>query len=67
MELAKIVYEISPKATLRALPVGIEAVVPADKITPPALRKAASKLKKEGYLFTITTKGVQDAHITRLQ
>ena len=68
MKLAKIIYTISVRETLRNMPIGEEVVIPASAgIDEHYLRQTASRLKKDGMKFTITTKGVLDAHVTRLQ
>lgn len=67
MKIIEYKHEISPTETLKALPVGVEVVVPAGGIKTSTLRNTASKLRKEGYLFKIETRGVHDPHITRLQ
>lgn len=67
MELAKIVKTKSLKATLRAMPVGREQVIPSRLWAVGDVRKRACELKREGLLFSVSSKGVVDTFVTRLK
>lgn len=69
MELAKIetkkVYAL--RETLRNMPIGREQIIPCRIFATPAIRKAASLLKDEGYEFAVSSKGIVDTCVTRLK
>ena len=69
MELANIktkkVYSLLD--TLRAMPIGREQVIPSRIFPTDNVRKAASKLRSEGYSFSVSSRGILDTCVTRLQ
>lgn len=69
MELATIVTKKvnSLIDTLREMPIGREQMIP-DRVFPTqSVRKAASKLKAEGYEFVVSSKGIVDTAVTRIK
>jgi len=69
MELATIhtkkVYSLFD--TLKAMPIGIEQIIP-NRIFPTAnIRRAASKLKAQGLEFKVSSKGIVDTCVTRVR
>lgn len=69
MEIAKIHTEkvLSLPNTLRNMPIGREQVIPSRVFSTGSIRKTASKLKAEGYLFEVSSKGILDTAVTRLR
>lgn len=67
MKLAKIVTTKSLKATLMAMPLGEEQVIPASEWPVESVRKRACELKREGYLFRVCNNRVVDSFVTRLK
>lgn len=69
MELARLhtkkVYSLTE--TLREMPIGREQVIPSRVFSTGSIRKTASKLKAEGYLFEVSSKGIVDTCVTRLR
>ena len=55
MRLAKIIKAKSLRATLIAMPIGEEQVIPQSVWPTTSVRKRACELKKEGYLFKVCT------------
>lgn len=55
LELKKAVM---PSATLQAMKPGMIVKIPTSKIKTSILRMTASKLKKKGYLFRVSDKGL---------
>lgn len=49
---------VVPAATLRAMNAGMKAKIPTEEIKTSILRMTASKLKKEGYLFRVSDRGL---------
>lgn len=67
MKLAKIIKEKSLVATLKAMPIGEEQVIPVSQWPVESVRKRACELKREGYLFRVCSNRVVDAFVTRLK
>lgn len=67
MKLAKIVKEKNLVATLKAMPIGEEQVIPSSLWSTQSVRKRACELKKAGYLFRVSSYRVLDTYVTRLQ
>jgi len=69
MELAKIqekkVFDL--RETLRSMPIGIEQMIPSRIFDTQKVRKAACLLKKEGYEFKVSSKGIVDTAVTRIR
>ena len=54
----KLKKTVLPSATLREMKPGMIVKIDTEKIKTPILRSTASKLKKEGYLFLVSDKGL---------
>ena len=54
----KLKKTVLPSATLRDMKPGMIVKIETEKIKTPILRSTAAKLKKEGYLFRISDKGL---------
>ena len=67
MRLAKIIKAKSLRATLIAMPIGEEQVIPKSVWPTPSVRKRACELKKEGYLFKVCNHKVVDTFVTRIK
>lgn len=68
IEKVKLVSKISPTETLRAMEIGIPVLIPRKYMKIYSIRTAATKLKSQGYEFSITEKGlIDDALVTRLR
>lgn len=67
MPIAKIKYEKNLTATLKDFPVNVEMVIPKNEFKNGFIRKTASTLKKQGYLFKVVHKGIEDTLVTRLK
>lgn len=67
--MVKIKKRLTLMGQMRDMPIGDSAEISLRKtgIQPPRVREAAHRLKKEGYLFECTEKGLVDAiRVTRL-
>ena len=49
---------VLPSATLREMKAGMRVKLPTSEVKTTTLRMTASKLKKEGYLFRVSDKGL---------
>ena len=49
---------VLPSATLREMKPGMIVKIETEKIKTPILRSTAAKLKKEGYLFMVSDRGL---------
>ena len=49
---------VSPSATLRVMNTGMSMKLSTEDIKTSVLRSAASRLKKQGYLFRVSDKGL---------
>lgn len=67
MRLAKIIKAKSLRATLIAMPIGEEQVIPQSVWPTTSVRKRACELKKEGYLFKVCNYRVVDTFVTRIK
>ena len=67
MRLAKIIKAKSLRATLIAMPIGEEQVIPQSVWPTISVRKRACELKKEGYLFKVCNYKVVDTFVTRIK
>ena len=67
MRLAKISKAKSLRATLIAMPIGEEQVIPQSVWPTTSVRKRACELKKEGYLFKVSNYRVVDTFVTRIK
>lgn len=67
MKLAKIVKAKSLRATLLAMPIGEEQVIPQSVWPTASVRKRACELKKEGHLFKVCNYRVVDTFVTRIK
>ncbi|NLC49413.1 MAG: hypothetical protein GX762_03460 [Bacteroidales bacterium] len=56
--MLKLKRTVLPSATLRDMKPGMIVKIETEKIKTPILRSTAAKLKKEGYLFRISDKGL---------
>lgn len=56
--MLKLKRTVLPSATLREMKPGMIVKIDTEKIKTPILRSTAAKLKKEGYLFRISDKGL---------
>lgn len=60
---AKYRMVVLPTATLRGLKPKAKVVLSYDNAKPSTIRTTASKLKKEGYVFRVTVKGMKNKTI----
>lgn len=68
IELATIVKVKSLPATLRAMPIGVEQIIPSGEFKAQQVRKAVFDLKKKGYQFQVTSPiKMADTYITRIK
>lgn len=69
MIAAQIKYKVSTRATLCALSVGVEQVLPGELFSVNDVRKTASALKKhKGFVFRVSqVKGMRDIYVTRVK
>ena len=56
---------VLPTATLREMKPKTSLTLSYETVKPDTVRSAASKLKKEGYLFQVTVKGLKNATIVK--
>lgn len=60
--------KISVIDTLKSLPLNKEVTIRNDEIKSNVIRATSNKLKKEGYLFTVSERGrIDDVLVTRLK
>ena len=67
MRLAKIIKAKSLRATLIAMPIGEEQVIPKRVWQTTSVCKREKKKKKEGYLFRVCNHKVVDTFVTRIK
>ena len=60
METTTLIFKkvVLPSATLREMKPGMSLKLPTEEVKTTTLRMTASKLKKEGYLFRVSDKGL---------
>ncbi len=58
ISMLKIKKVVLPAATLREMKLGMSSVISTEDIKTSILRTTASQLKKEGYLFRVSDRGL---------